>query len=40
MQGSGKKAVSARALARSHLAYEIPWEMVALLRDVEEMTLD
>jgi hypothetical protein len=40
LQGSGKKAVSARALARSHLAYEIAPEMVALLRRVEETTLD
>ena len=40
LQGSGKKAVSARALARSHLAYEIPSEMVALLRDAEETALD
>ena len=39
LQGSGKKAVSARALASSHLAYEISSEMVALLRHVEETTL-
>jgi hypothetical protein len=39
LQGSGKKAVSARALARSHLAYEIAPEMVALLRHIEETTL-
>jgi hypothetical protein len=40
LQGSGKKAVSARALAKSHLAYEIAPEMIALLRHVEESTLD
>jgi predicted ATP-dependent endonuclease of OLD family len=39
LQGSGKKAISARALASSHLAYEIAPEMVALLRNVEEATL-
>jgi AAA domain, putative AbiEii toxin, Type IV TA system len=40
LQGSGKKAVSARALARSHQAYEIAPEMVAILRRIEESALD
>lgn len=39
LQASGKKAVSTRALAKSHLAYEIAPEMIALLRSVEETTL-
>ena len=40
LQGSGKKAVSARALAKSHVPYEIPQEMSAVLRAVEESTFD
>jgi predicted ATPase len=39
LQGSGKKAISARALASSHRAYEIAPEMVAVLRSVEEAAL-
>jgi energy-coupling factor transporter ATP-binding protein EcfA2 len=40
LQGTGKKAVSTRALAKSHAPYEIPQEMSAFLRQVEESSFD
>jgi hypothetical protein len=36
----GGRSISARALASAHRAYEIPPEMVALLRKVEEAALE
>jgi energy-coupling factor transporter ATP-binding protein EcfA2 len=39
LRDRGSRAVSARSLASAHRAYEIPPEMVALLRKVEEATL-
>jgi len=40
LRDGGYRSVSVRALASEHRAYEIPPEMIALLRRVEETTIE